>query len=80
MKDGNRLKIGGEEIVQKIELNVDRNWLARNARGDEGTFVSVGGLASKLGLVETARHAAQVSQTTFGRLIELRRREIGIEH
>jgi HTH-type transcriptional regulator, competence development regulator len=63
--------------LKRIELNVDSKWLARNASEDAGSCVSVGGLASKLGLF-ASRHVPQVSQTAFARLIELRRREKGL--
>lgn len=60
---------------KKIRMNNDPKWAARISRQDDNGSVSVGGLAHKLGLMNSPRHHAPAAQTALARLIELRRRE-----
>jgi len=64
--------------MPKVTLNTDKDWLLLNAAEDNNGPVSVGGLAHTLGLRESSHNVGGVTRATFGRLVELRRRERGL--
>ena len=51
--------------MEKIELNLNREWLLRNAAEDDGGSVSVGGLAHRLGLLQVPHQVESAAKDSI---------------
>lgn len=60
-----------------MKFSNNREWLKKKAEAEDGCFVSVGGLITRLGQAEGVA-AAKPTRSAFVRLLQLARRERGL--
>jgi transcriptional regulator with XRE-family HTH domain len=60
----------------KTQPNNDSKWINRMADIEDGSELSVGGLAHELGMFRVPEAPAPVAKSAFAKLIELRRRAL----